>query len=102
VTRGKKKKNSQTTEDEQLQAFIDTLIPRQPKIKIYRIESDKRQTPMGVFNLDELSGSSVEQRIADTCGAGTFLVRTIRSNGRYGPSRVVAIDPGAVRHVTGD
>ena len=89
----RKKKKEKTAKDEQLQASIDTIGgDREPRIKIYRIESAKRQTQMGVFSLDEFSGSSVEQRIADKFGSGKFLVRTVDANGRYGPSRVIRID----------
>ena len=77
------------SEDEQLSEFMDNLCPRVPMLKIYRIEEDGKQTflgalAMGLFCLDE---------VRSRFGGGKFLIRSVRSNGTYGPSRVVQIAP---------
>ena len=87
-------------EDEQIQAFMDRLPDlRQPQVKIYRIEENKRHTCLHVCPLDEFPVDKTESALQHWFGAGDFLVRTVRSNGTYGPSRVFHIgDPSPLRY----
>jgi hypothetical protein len=80
----------QAVEDKQLNAFLDEFSPRQPMIRIYRVEADgKKHTYLGASDLDCFSLEGVREHF----GGGTFLLRSVRSNGTYGPSRVVSIAP---------
>ena len=81
-------KTKAKSEDEQLNKFLDDLWPREPRIRIYRIdEHTKKQTPLGSAHID---GFELEQ-LRERFGGGCFLLRTIRSNGSWGPSRVVHV-----------
>jgi hypothetical protein len=86
-----RKRNRDPKEERRLKVFIDKLgPPREPTVKIYRIEPDGKQTRLGVMELEWFD----EETLRKQFGAGTFLVRTVRSNGTYGPSRVLRIGPG--------
>src|SRR6185369_4959511 len=70
-------------EDRRLTAFIEQIgTPREPTVRIYRLDSDGKQTRLGVMSLDYCDEESVREQF----GPGTFLLRTVRSNGTYGPS----------------
>jgi len=76
-----------TAEDARLNSFVDQIFPREPTLKVYRIDPDGKQTflyatDLEFFSLDELR---------DHHDGGKFLLRTVRSNGTYGPSRVVYV-----------
>lgn len=71
-----------------LQQFIETIgPPREPTVRIYRIEPDGKQTRLGSMSLDGCD----EEAVRAEFGGGTFLLRTVRSNGTYGPSTVLRI-----------
>lgn len=74
-------------EDAQLNAFVEEIAPREPILKVYRLEQNGRQTFLYATELDSFS----LEDLRDHFGAGSFLLRTVRSNGTYGPSRVVHI-----------
>jgi hypothetical protein len=77
-------------EDEEMMAFMENIAPRSPTLRIYRIDSEeKKQEFLGCL---PLLGFSLEE-VRDQFGSGTFLLRSVRSNGTYGPSRVVRIAP---------
>ena len=81
-----------------LSAFMDNVFPhREPFIRIYRLEPNvirqntpfRKQTRIGEICLSE--ADNILQELQHQFGAGTYLLRSIRSNGTYGPSRVVRI-----------
>jgi hypothetical protein len=72
-------------EDAQLSEFMENIWPKDPILKIYRVGPNGKQTLLGSAVLDSFSLDHVRHRF----GSGTFLLRTVRSNGTYGPSRVV-------------
>jgi hypothetical protein len=80
--------NHTEDEDQRLQQFIETIgPPREPTVRIYRIEPDGKQTRLGSMALDGCDEEAVRAQF----GAGAFLLRTVRSNGTYGPSTVLRI-----------
>ena len=88
----RKRRVHNTPEDKQLQAFIDAMPDdRQPRLRIYRLESDGSQTRLFAGALEEFPAEDAQPMLQDWFGAGKFLVRTVRSNGTYGPSRVFHI-----------
>lgn len=74
------------SEEAQLSAFMDDIAPREPLLKVYRIEAGKQTflfaTDFEFFSLEDLRNQY---------GGGKFLLRSVRSNGTYGPSRVVKV-----------
>lgn len=85
-------------DDKTLAAFMENVFPgREPTIRIYRIESNelrqntpfRKQTRLGEICLSE--ADNILQDMQFQFGAGTYLLRSVRSNGTYGPSRVVRI-----------
>jgi hypothetical protein len=85
-----------------LTAFMDNIgSSREPTIRIYRLETPQKQhqtrfrkhTRVGEVLLSDFSHdpSDLFEYLRAEFGAGTFLLRTVRSNGTYGPSRVVSI-----------
>jgi hypothetical protein len=76
-----------TSEDEELNDFCENLAPRGPTLRIYRIESDGRRTRLQFLSMDVFS----EEYLREEFGGGTYLVRTVRSNGTWAPSRVIGI-----------
>jgi hypothetical protein len=78
------------TEDEQLTELMEFISPRNPYIRVYRVDPHtKRHTYLGNLDADGFDLSVVREAF----GSGTFLVRSVRSNGKYGPSRIVGIAP---------
>ena len=89
-------------QDKKLQAFMEDIGPsRVPTIRIYRLKFDQKQSqthfrkqirvgeaPLSDFSRDP---SGIFEYLRAEFGAGTFLLRTVRPNGTYGPSRVVHI-----------
>jgi len=63
--------------------------PREPSVRVYRIDADGKQTRMGVMSLEYCD----EEAVREQFGTGTFLLRSVRSNGTYGPSTVVRLAP---------
>ncbi len=82
-------------------AFIEDIgAPREPTIRIYRLEPlqkqhrthFRKQTRVGEVLFSDFShGNNIFEYLREEFGVGTFLLRTVRSNGTYGPSRVVRI-----------
>jgi hypothetical protein len=86
----KGRKSTATTEEQQMHEFMDDIAPRSPTLRIYRIDADgKKHEFLGCAQLEEFSLEDVRERF----GSGTFLLRSVRSNGTFGPSRVVRIAP---------
>ena len=78
-------------ERERLGELLDSHIGlRDPSIQIYRLGADGKQELMGTVSLDVLK-MGIEESIQNNFGAGKFLVRTVLSNGTFGPSRTVVI-----------
>jgi hypothetical protein len=86
MSRNAKKPRLRNTsaEDELLNRLMDDLAPRGPTVKVYRIGDDGKQTFLGATDLQWFSLTWVR----DTFGGGKYLVRTVRSNGTYGPSEL--------------
>jgi hypothetical protein len=83
----KTKQTVDAAEDKKLREFEDDIAPRMPWVKIYRIEKDGRQTFLGATDLEFFSFEMLRHEF----GGGKFLVRTVRSNGTWGPSRIVHV-----------
>ena len=83
------------TEDEKLNAYMDRYGSNRPLIQIYRLDEDennkgkRKQTRVGAMLFDERL--DLESEVQRQFGGGTFLARTVRSNGTWGPSRVLRI-----------
>jgi len=76
------------SELEQLKAIMEEVSPREPHIRIYRvIPETKKHKFLGTAGVNGFSLDDVRE----WHGGGTFLLRTVRSDGKYGPSRVVRI-----------
>jgi hypothetical protein len=79
-------------EEARLKAVIDSIgPPREPLVKFYRLPGDGRHVLVGAMLLCEFPMGDCEQYLSDVHGPGEFLVRTVRANGTFGPSRIVRI-----------
>jgi hypothetical protein len=88
MRRKKSARTSENNEEEKLEQFVDNIWPREPTLRIYRVdEKTKKQTLLGSADLDTFELDLLRERY----GAGCFLLRTVRSNGTWGPSRMVWI-----------
>jgi hypothetical protein len=101
-----KRKRFVTKEDAELAmcaGFMTDIGPsRLPTIRIYRLEPHQKQLgkrfrkqtrPEEVLLSDfSHNPSSIFEYVRDRFGAGEFLLRIVRSNGTWGPSRVIGID----------
>src|SRR5262249_43807596 len=83
-------------------AFMHVIGPsRVPTIRIYRLEPHqkqgrthfRKQTRVDEVLLSDFlhSPSDVYVYLHEKFGVGTYLLRTVRSNGKWGPSRSVCI-----------
>ncbi len=93
---GNKRKRSKDTgtpdEEAQLRGFIDQIGPgREPTGKIYRLPVDGRQVLLGTVTIYDFPVDEYGAYLRDAFGPGTFLIRTVRTNGTFGPSRIVRI-----------
>jgi len=86
---GKKKRARSTFEEAKLNEFMENIAPRLPTLKIYRLEPDGKQKLLTTTFLEFFSYEELREQF----GGGRFLVRSVRSNGTYGPSRVVDVEP---------
>jgi len=87
------------TEEDYFRQFLDGVWPTEPAIKIYRIGSNGKQVCVdslfvemvkpGVLRIE--GADNVLNHIRGQFGPGKYLLRTVYSNGRFGPSRVVHI-----------
>jgi hypothetical protein len=77
------------SEDTRLNAFMEDIFPRWPMLKVYRLGPGGKQTFLCSADLETFSLGMLR----DQYDGGKFLLRTIRSNGTYGPSRVVQVAP---------
>src|SRR5690242_20701432 len=91
-----------TTEDEYLRRYLDEIVgPAEPKLKIYRIKPNGKQVCVNCLFVEEYDLSRgvlkfarpacVVENIRAQFGPGKYLLRTVYSNGRFGPSRVLDI-----------
>jgi len=101
----REKMQSRLFRDGELRAFkrfMDKISPsREPTIRIYRLESlqeqkrtrFRKQTRVGEVLLSDFSHDPalICDYLRAKFGAGNFLLRVVRANGTYGPSRVVSI-----------
>ena len=75
-------------EEAELSAFADEIAPRVPTVKVYRLEAGGKQKLLFATDIDFFS----LEILRDHYDGGRFLVRTVRSNGTYGPSRIVLVE----------
>jgi hypothetical protein len=94
----RKTKLRNPAEDKKLQEFMEDVIPRrEPSIRIYRIELNEKRTNAPFRKQTRLSeialseAGDILEYLHFHFGPGTYLLRSVRSNGVYGPSRVVYI-----------
>ena len=87
MARKKKRKNPE--EERMLREFVENVAAREPRVKIYRKESNNEQTPITTMTLDAFS----EEELREGFGHATYFLRTVRSNGTFGPSCVIRIAP---------
>jgi hypothetical protein len=94
-----------TTENRYFREFLDDVCgPNEPMIKIYSVQANGKQTCIDCVFPDHSDytkagapefhfPSSVEllKRLRNDFGSGKYLLRTVHSNGRFGPSRVITI-----------
>ena len=75
-------------EERQMQEFVDRIGPPPiPVVRVYRITEDGKQTRIDEADLESVDEVYLRERF----GPGSYLLRTVRSNGTYGPSKVVRI-----------
>ena len=79
-------------EEARLKEIVESVgLPREPMVKFYRLPGDGRHILVGAISLDEFPMDSCEEYLREMFGGGEYLVRTVRSNGTFGPSRTVRI-----------
>jgi hypothetical protein len=91
-----------STEEKYFRGYLDEICgPTDPVVKIYKIERNGKQvcvdclfieqynTQLGAFQFP--NPNYVLDGIRDKFGPGRYLLRTVYSNGRFGPSRIVHI-----------
>jgi len=84
-----RRKQTDPREEKLLNQFIDSIgVENEPTVRIFRLEENGKRTRMGVVTLDVCDEESIQAQF----GGGTFLVRTVRSNGTFGPSKVIGIE----------
>jgi hypothetical protein len=94
--------NIHLREDQEFSTFVEELGPlREPTIRIYRLEENQRQNRTRFrkqIRVDEVlfsdfsrDPSSIYVYLRANFGPGCFLLRTVRSNGVYGPSKLVYV-----------
>jgi len=85
----------QQSEDKKLQAYMDQYQFSGPVIQIYRLDETqdgkrwRKRMKVGTIPFDESIQLHVE--IQRQFGSGDYLARTVRSNGTWGPSRVIRV-----------
>jgi hypothetical protein len=85
-------------EEARLKAVIESIgSPREPMVKFYRLPGDGRHILVGAIPVFDFPFDSCEEYLRDNFGGGEYIVRTVRSNGTFGPSRIVRIAEN--RHV---
>ena len=96
----RKRKIRNTVEDRQLQAFMDDVFPkREPTIRIYRLEPNekrknspfRKQTRLAEILFCEARRANIFEYLRLHFGPGSYLLRSVRSDGVYGASRVVEV-----------
>jgi len=83
----RKRRSEEAEEEQRLETWLDSWIPREPHLRIYRITDERKQ----VFLTTSSLGGFDPEQLREEYGAGKFLLRTVRSNGKWGPSRVLRI-----------
>jgi hypothetical protein len=92
----------QVTEESYFRDYLEQIVgPTEPRIKIYKILPNGKQVCVHCIFVEEYSSSKGVYRfppadrlpeiIRDQFGPGRYLLRTVYSNGRFGPSRVMHI-----------
>jgi hypothetical protein len=85
----------QQSEDKRLQAYMDQYNSSGPVIQIYRLGEKqdgkrwRKRTKVGEIPFDE--NIHLEAEVQRQFGRGEYLARAVRSNGTWGPSRVIRI-----------
>jgi len=99
VMRRRRNASKATTEEDYFRQFLDNVWPTEPVIRIYRIESNGKQVCLDSLFVEMVKpgvlripgADHVLDNIRGQFGPGKYLLRTVYSNGRFGPSRVVHI-----------
>jgi hypothetical protein len=97
-----KKMHNPGVQDEELRSFVEDIgLAREPTIRIYKLDSGRKQSQthfrkqirVGEVLFSDFSHdpSCIFDYLRSEFGAGTFLLRTVRPNGTYGPSKVVRV-----------
>jgi hypothetical protein len=89
------------TEEHYFRRYLDEIVgPSEPTVKIYRIEPNGKQVCVDCLFVEQVVDFSkglfkfsrpddVLENIRHQFGPGRYLLRTVYSNGRFGPSRRV-------------
>jgi hypothetical protein len=93
----RKRQTAMTRKEENyFRSVLDQICPpAMPVIKVYRIKGDRTQVCVFTVYPDDFKGDlpifseNVLKEIHNHCGPGKYLLRTVHSNGRFGPSRIV-------------
>lgn len=100
--RRKHLKNTPSAEENYFRRYLDEICgPTDPIMKIYKIERNGKQVCVDCLFLERYDSktgvfkfpnpSNVLESIRGKFGPGKYLLRTVYSNGKFGPSRVVQI-----------
>jgi hypothetical protein len=77
-------------EENYFRRLLDEICPAsEPVLKVYKVRSDGKQVCVFSIYPDDFKSSDVLNHIRNQFGPGSYLLRTVHSNGRFGPSRVV-------------
>ena len=86
----------QSDEDKRLLAYMNRCGSSDPVIQVYRLLDEnqdgkrwRKRTKVGVIAFDE--SVDLEPTIQRQFGPGEYLARAVKSNGRWGPSRVISV-----------
>ena len=85
----RRKRQRDPDEERKLRKFVDRVSSREPRVKVYRKEPDNSLTPLTTRSLDGFS----EEELRDAFGPGACFLRTIRSDGTFGPSCTLRLAP---------
>ena len=99
VMRRRSAESKTRTEEDYFRQFLDGVWPTEPVVKIYRIGSNGKQVCLDSLSVEMVKpgvlrivgADNVLNHIRVQFGPGKYLLRTVYSNGRFGPSRVVHI-----------
>ena len=99
VMRRRRAASKTKTEEDYFRQFLDDVWPTEPVVKLYRIGSNRKQVCLASLSVEMakpgvlriVGVDNVLNHIRVEFGPGEYLLRTMYSDGRFGPSRVVHI-----------